>query len=400
MAAKTKAEFFETWKLSNPKAATHNPGGLSVNRATYDTFSRSRSLADPGFRDMDYNPVNTEAARRAFDLDYADYLNKYENEQIRKDYDKKISDVMSREATYNTLADQIAGLARNTSGLGALPSLNPQPVPPAAAQGATLPTFGLGGGAPARPTTATSKDYIGDAVKIVTEYAEKINKATADKKTDEVKKLIDERNKNIQDLASDYVKTTQAPTAASTPPTAQQVAANITGAVGSLSAFNNYGASDLSSRLNFQVSNQQILDDYNTAYAGRLSRIVEQGSAQIAGIQERLNAATKLLAGLPANDARRKTSDQYISELRKDLTSVQGAVSQAIQTQKNFKPLALSDPKAQTQITQFREYLKLPEERSLDQIRQIDPATFSLHQLGSPTCCTKLLSKPTLVRRL
>ena len=82
MAAKTKAEFFETWKLSNPKAATHNPGGLSVNRATYDTFSRSRSLADPGFRDMDYNPVNTEAARRAFDLDYADYLNEYENEQI------------------------------------------------------------------------------------------------------------------------------------------------------------------------------------------------------------------------------------------------------------------------------------------------------------------------------
>ena len=54
-------------------------------------------------------------------------------------------------------------------------------------------------------------------------------------------------------------------------PVPQQIAANITGSLGSLSAFNNYGASDLSTRLNFQVSDQQILDDYNTAYSQRLA---------------------------------------------------------------------------------------------------------------------------------
>ena len=163
-------------------------------------------------------------------------------------------------------------------------------------------------------------------------------------------------------------------------PTAQQISANITGSLGSLSAFNNYGASDLSSRLNFQVSDQQILDDYNTAYSQRLARIAEQGASQITGIQQRLDAATRLLAGLPANDPRRTTSDQYIAELRNDLASVQSAVSQATKAQADFKPLTTADAAGQSQVSQFREFLKMPEERSLDQIRQIDPATFSAAQ--------------------
>ena len=235
---------------------------------------------------------------------------------LRAQYEEQLS----KDRTYTAIADQIAGLAQNTSGLGALPSLNPQPVSPAAAQGATLPTFGLGGGAPPAMPPAPSK------------------------------------------------------------PTAQQIAANITGSLGSLSAFNNYGASDLSSRLNFQVSDQQILDDYNTAYSQRLARIAEQGASQITGIQQRLDAATRLLAGLPANDPRRTTSDQYIAELRNDLASVQSAVSQATKAQADFKPLTTADAAGQRQVSQFREFLKMPEERSLDQIRQIDPATFSAAQ--------------------
>ena len=143
-----------------------------------------------------------------------------------------------------------------------MPSLNPQPVSPAAAQGATLPTFGLGSGTSARTTTAKtqpSRDYVSDAVKIVTDYAEKISKATAAEKTDEVKKLTEERNREIQDLASDYVKTIQPTPAADTTPTAKQIAANITGAVDSLSAFNNYGASDLSSYRDWETDRKSVV---------------------------------------------------------------------------------------------------------------------------------------------
>ncbi|NBW17427.1 MAG: hypothetical protein EBR82_56545, partial [Caulobacteraceae bacterium] len=52
-----------------------------------------------------------------------------------------------------------------------------------------------------------------------------------------------------------------------------------------LSAGQNFGASDISSKLNFQVSDQQILDDYNNTRLGRLNRIVSDGNSQIAGIQ-------------------------------------------------------------------------------------------------------------------
>ena len=55
------------------------------------------------------------------------------------------------------------------------------------------------------------------------------------------------------------------------------------GAVGALSGERNFATSDLSNRLNFQVSDQQILDDFNQAKLGRLNRIVTDGNAQIAG---------------------------------------------------------------------------------------------------------------------
>ena len=54
-------------------------------------------------------------------------------------------------------------------------------------------------------------------------------------------------------------------------------------ALASLMADRNYGTSDLSSRLNFQVSNQQIIDDYNATRLSRLNQFVQNGNAQAAG---------------------------------------------------------------------------------------------------------------------
>ena len=78
-------------------------------------------------------------------------------------------------------------------------------------------------------------------------------------------------------------------------------------ALSQLSAGRNYGSSDLGSMLNFQVSDNQIVDDYNNSKLSRLNSVIERGNTQIAGIQERLNAANTLLGQLPSGDADRKS---------------------------------------------------------------------------------------------
>lgn len=175
---------------------------------------------------------------------------------------------------------------------------------------------------------------------------------------------------------------------------AEQIQALTSGGMGRGAAFNaavqglnagrNFGSSDLSSRLNFQVSDQQIIDDFNQARLGRLNRIVEDGNAQIAGIGERINTANTLLNSLPAGDPRRTSSEAFIKELQGDLKSVQEAVAEASGKVANYQPIQAGSPEAQTQIQNFREFIKLPEERAMDQIQQIDPDTFqAARSLGS-----------------
>jgi len=141
-----------------------------------------------------------------------------------------------------------------------------------------------------------------------------------------------------------------------------------------------FGGSELASKLNFQISDQQILEDLNKTRLSRLNSIVERGNAQITGIGERLNTANTLLSSLPAGDPRRTSSEAYIKELEADIKSVQEAVASAQKQVTDFKPLTTADADGLKEINSFREFVKLPEERSLDQIRQIDPATFSAAQ--------------------
>ena len=216
---------------------------------------------------------------------YADAIqksNEIRSNNLRDNYESRLADVTSRENTYNSLADQIAGLA--------------------------------GGG---------------------TRYAG--------------------GTPNFNEQTGQYM----------TSP-----------AVQSLSADNNFGATDLSSRLNFQVSDDQILNDYNNSRLGTLRSITDRGNAQIAGITERLNAAQTLLDQLPAGDPRRASSDVYVKQLKSDLSSVQSAIVEADSKIKDFKPITVGSPEAATQITSFREYLQLPEERATQQLRQIDPESY------------------------
>ena len=152
--------------------------------------------------------------------------------------------------------------------------------------------------------------------------------------------------------------------------------AALNSAVQSLGAGRNYGSSDLGTRLNFQVSDQQIIDDYNNAKRNRLGRIVEDGNAQIAGIGERINTANNLLASLPAGDPRRTSSEAYIKELQADLKSVQDAIATAQNQITNFTPLTVDSEDGLKEITAFREFVQLPEERASNQLLQIDPESY------------------------
>jgi hypothetical protein len=147
-------------------------------------------------------------------------------------------------------------------------------------------------------------------------------------------------------------------------------------AITALSAGNNFATSPLANKLNFQVSDQQILDDYNNTKLGRLNSIVQQGNTQVAGIQQRLTAAQTLLDQLPKNDPRYTSSKVYVDQLNADLKSVTDAITGANTQIKEFKPIAVGTPEAASQITSFREYLQLPEERATQQLRQIDPESY------------------------
>jgi hypothetical protein len=143
-----------------------------------------------------------------------------------------------------------------------------------------------------------------------------------------------------------------------------------------LSAGRNYGSSDLGTMLNFQVSDKNIIDDYNNSKLSRLNSVIERGNTQIAGITERLNTANKLLADLPAGDARRTSSEVFIKQLNDDLKSVTSAVTDAQSMQKNFTPITTDSPEALKEITSFRTFAQLPEERASQQLFQIDPDSY------------------------
>ena len=161
-----------------------------------------------------------------------------------------------------------------------------------------------------------------------------------------------------------------------TPAQASAQTAAQTAAVKALSADNNVGTSILSSKLNSQVSDKQILDDYNTSKLSKLKSIADSGTAQITGISARLDSVKSLVSKLPAGDAQKAASDTYVKQLEADLASVRSAVADATKQVQTFKPITIDSTQAASQINSFREYLKLPEQNAAKQIQEIDPESY------------------------
>jgi hypothetical protein len=184
------------------------------------------------------------------------------------------------------------------------------------------------------------------------------------------KQLSDETNKNslasqIRELAGDRMGVNN-----------PNVGQGVNDALAQLSAGRNYGSSDLANKLNFQVSDEQIIDDYNNSKMSRLNSVIDRGNAQIAGITERLKTANDLLSGLSEDSAQRKSSQMFINQLNDDLKSVTSAVTSAQDMQKNFSPITMDSPDGLKEITSFRSFMQLPEERASQQLYQIDPDSY------------------------
>jgi len=151
---------------------------------------------------------------------------------------------------------------------------------------------------------------------------------------------------------------------------------NFTGSLASLSGARNYGASDLGSKLNFQVTDDQIINDYNTSKLNSLKSIIDRGNTQLVGIQQKIASSNSLLNSLSSNDARRQPTLDAIKSLTEDLSSVNSAISSAQKQVTDFKPITATDTAGQKEITSFREYLQLPEERATQQLKQADPKAY------------------------
>ena len=131
----------------------------------------------------------------------------------------------------------------------------------------------------------------------------------------------------------------------------------------------------LAGRLGSQVTDDQILSDINTARRNEYKSLYDIGTAAVTDLQSQLATANQFLSDLPAGDRRRADAQKTIDSLQKELTDAQADTLEARNLYENYQPI--SGTQATTALSQFRESLRLPEQRTLDQIREIDPNLFN-----------------------
>ena len=131
----------------------------------------------------------------------------------------------------------------------------------------------------------------------------------------------------------------------------------------------------LAGRLGSQVTDDQILSDINTARRNEFKSLYDIGTAAVTDLQSQLSTAQKFLSDLPAGDRRRADAQKTIDSINKELTEAQKDTLEARNLYENYTPI--SGTQATTALSNFRESLRLPEQRTLDQIKEIDPNLFN-----------------------
>jgi hypothetical protein len=132
-----------------------------------------------------------------------------------------------------------------------------------------------------------------------------------------------------------------------------------------------FGTGAFQGRPNINVTDDQIINDINTARKNQYKNLYDIGTSAVTDLQSQLSTATSFLSDLPAGDRRRADAQKTIDNLNKELSQAQADTLQARNLYENYQPV--SGTQAQSAISSFRESLRLPEERTMQQIEAIDP---------------------------
>ena len=145
--------------------------------------------------------------------------------------------------------------------------------------------------------------------------------------------------------------------------------AKLSTGLSSLEASSAFQTGDLAYKLNSQVTDQQIIGDINTAKKNQYKQLYDIGTQAATDLSSKIAKAKELLPGIAkSQQASAKTK---ISELETQLTKVNSDIVKANNLYTNYQPISGAD--AASAIAKFRDALRLPEQRTIDQINEIDP---------------------------
>jgi uncharacterized protein YdbL (DUF1318 family) len=130
------------------------------------------------------------------------------------------------------------------------------------------------------------------------------------------------------------------------------------------------GTGGLAGKLNVDVTDDQILNDINTARRNQYKSLYDIGTSATTDLQSQLDQANKIYADLPSGKSKIE-AQKSIDDIKSQLAQAQKDTLQAKGLYENYQPV--SGDQATSAISKFRESLRLPEERTLKQIDVIDP---------------------------
>jgi len=131
--------------------------------------------------------------------------------------------------------------------------------------------------------------------------------------------------------------------------------------------------SKLLGKLNINVTDQQILDDINSRTKAKYDELYAKANSIASDLKGQIDEATQYGKDLPKGDRRVDLNNKFIANLQSKLNSVNEDVATTKALVDNYKPTTVEEGAGV--LKTFRESLLLPEQRMMDEIRQIDPAT-------------------------
>jgi hypothetical protein len=150
-----------------------------------------------------------------------------------------------------------------------------------------------------------------------------------------------------------------------------KTASGLTAGLKDLSGEKIFSTGGLASKLNIQVTDDQILNDINTARKDQYKSLYDSGTAAITDLQSQLSSANQFITSIPSSDKRRIDAQKTIDDLNTKIAQAQKDTLEAKSLYDNYTPI--SGQNAASAVSKFRESLQLPEERTMAQIDQIDP---------------------------